>query len=456
MSPAHLQAIVIPLVVAAFVAGHAIPRRAARNLRMHALHVQRLASTSRWLTTIRGDLLAVGAPVRDALHGESDAGVDAGELAAARSVLRDHLAAVAAFPPPVARDLPRAVADADAAFGEAGRLYLSGDIESARRIDMHTPAHRADLALATANREAAGEIDREAAAIVALHARLRRIAPVPDAIAAVFALTLLGFAVSSSRRHARLVDERKRDAERRAEELELFAGRVAHDIRNPVTAAALQVGLLRRSDGYDDKTARRLEALDGSVRRINGIIDDLLAFARAGGAADLRATSDVTSVVTDVLGDFDAEAQAGNIELVVGRADAALVACPEGQLASMLGNLVRNAMKYIGDRPERRVSIEVTALRGDVVRIEVADTGPGIPEDRRDTIFEPFVRIGDQRVPGIGLGLATVKRLVQAYGGRVGIEPRAGGGSRFWLELPTVQPDDERARLALVAATVSA
>ncbi len=69
------------------------------------------------------------------------------------------------------------------------------------------------------------------------------------------------------------------------------------------------------------------------------------------------------------------------------------------------------------------------------VRVEVADTGAGLPEEMQQRVFEPYVRLDKSR-PGIGLGLATVRRLVLAHGGKVGVSPNAGTGAVFWFELP--------------------
>jgi signal transduction histidine kinase len=71
-----------------------------------------------------------------------------------------------------------------------------------------------------------------------------------------------------------------------------------------------------------------------------------------------------------------------------------------------------------------------------LVRIEVTDTGPGIPKEMENEVFRPFVRGRTTSRPGVGLGLATVKRIVEAYGGRVGVLSSDGGGSRFWFTLP--------------------
>src|SRR5262249_38707357 len=96
---------------------------------------------------------------------------------------------------------------------------------------------------------------------------------------------------------------------------------------------------------------------------------------------------------------------------------------------------VTNAIKYMGDAPVRRVRVDVhEGARS--VRIEVSDTGPGVPFALRSHLFDPYVRGADSNVPGLGLGLATVRRLAEAHGGGTGMEPARGGGSVFWFELP--------------------
>jgi signal transduction histidine kinase len=112
-------------------------------------------------------------------------------------------------------------------------------------------------------------------------------------------------------------------------------------------------------------------------------------------------------------------------------------ACAPAALANVAGNLLRNALKFLPDahRQERWVRIRASEKSGDV-HIEIEDNGPGLPHGH-ERLFEPFVR-GQSASPkaGLGLGLATVKRIVSAYGGRVGARPGGDGGSCFWFDLP--------------------
>ena len=110
------------------------------------------------------------------------------------------------------------------------------------------------------------------------------------------------------------------------------------------------------------------------------------------------------------------------------------MACSAGVLASVLSNLLQNAIKHIGDsQGERTISVAI-GERDHTLHFEVKDTGPGVPPHIGERVFERYVR--DDRSSGLGLGLATVKHLVEGAGGRLGFESAAGKGSCFWFELP--------------------
>lgn len=126
------------------------------------------------------------------------------------------------------------------------------------------------------------------------------------------------------------------------------------------------------------------------------IIDGLLTFARSGGEPEQGASSVVSELLVDVASDFATEAEAARVELVIEPAPAISVACSAGPLASILGNLIRNALKFVADgtNGHRRVVVRAatTKARVDAVIIEGEDTGPGIPARMEQSIFDPFVR----------------------------------------------------------------
>jgi signal transduction histidine kinase len=171
-----------------------------------------------------------------------------------------------------------------------------------------------------------------------------------------------------------------------------------------------------------------------AVVRVRDLVTGLLEFARAGAPLSPGPGADVDETIRGVLDIVETEANAAGIELSVSADSGFRVACSPGVLASLVQNLVRNAVKHIGEAPTKRVHVGVRC-RGPYVRVQVEDTGPGVPAEIEKKLFEPFVR-GTSAVPGAGLGLATVKKLVEAHRGQVGCKSERGCGSTFWFDLP--------------------
>ena len=93
----------------------------------------------------------------------------------------------------------------------------------------------------------------------------------------------------------------------------------------------------------------------------------------------------------------------------------------------------------MGQSALRQVHVRISP-RHDRVRFEVEDTGPGLPPELMSTAFDPYVRGAGTAEPGLGLGLATVRRLVEGHDGRYGVSSRPGEGALFWFELPACEP----------------
>lgn len=235
------------------------------------------------------------------------------------------------------------------------------------------------------------------------------------------------------RRHDALVAEHARVMEERAGGLEEFAGRVAHDIMNPTASAQMAIELeLRRQRAAGAPPGEALERARRSLQRIQALVAGLLGFARAGARPEVGETAEVVEVVRDVISGAEARAAEAGLTLVAELAPGT-VACAKGVLISLVANLVDNAIKYA--RGGERVVIRAVAHPA-AVRVEVQDDGPGLPPNLGDRVFDPYVRGAAGGMPGIGLGLATAKRLAEAHGGRVGVRSDPGLGSTFWFELP--------------------
>src|SRR5207237_5006216 len=251
------------------------------------------------------------------------------------------------------------------------------------------------------------------------------------ALALAVAMAATAVAAWAVRRHMRLQGER-------AAELEMFSSRVAHDLMSPLTSVSLALELGRTEPG--DQIRRYLDRALSSTRRMRGVVDGLLDFARSGGQPPAGTRCELAPVVTAVVEESRASAEQGSIELACEQLAGGEVACSSGILTVILTNLINNAIKFMGESPRRHISVRALARGLDEVRFEVADSGPGLPPQLVENAFEPYVR-ATTRVPGLGLGLATVKRLVCAYGGSVGVTRGEGGvGALFWFELPRPTP----------------
>jgi signal transduction histidine kinase len=237
------------------------------------------------------------------------------------------------------------------------------------------------------------------------------------------------------RAHDALAARHQRVLEERASELEQFAGRVAHDILSPLNGAGLALELVGRPCD-DAQRAGFIARGTRSIERVRRLVGGLLEFARAGAKPVAGARSDVAATMGELVGDLQSAAIEAGAELRVD-VDAATspVACNVGVLTSLVANLARNAIKYIGDGAAQRIDIRAFD-QGDFVRFEVRDTGPGLPPGLEENVFDPYVRGPRPSQAGFGLGLATVKRLAEGHGGTVGVHSIPGEGCTFWFELP--------------------
>ena len=210
---------------------------------------------------------------------------------------------------------------------------------------------------------------------------------------------------------------------------------MAHDLRNPLVPILSGTQVIERSD-VDAGVRRAAERIERSARRLASMIDMLLDFSRLT-AARPRSACDVRPIVEDVVEGFVEKARVHDVALVVA-CDEVRAACEPIVVASPLQNLIENALKY-GRREGTPPVIEVRAFqRAGMVLLEVEDRGPGLDAQQAENLFRAFQR-GVDGGEGVGLGLATARRLVEARGGSIGLRVGRFGGALFQVRLPAEQ-----------------
>lgn len=224
---------------------------------------------------------------------------------------------------------------------------------------------------------------------------------------------------------------------------EMAAG-IAHEINQPLTAIAnyskAARNLLDRSSAGDDKLRQACHGISDQVQRAGEVITNLRKFVRRREIEMTRL--EPGSLVESLMILINADANHEGVEVRTKLAsDLPQVFGNAVQLQQVLLNLTRNAVDAMQEhrKPPREILIETKRGDQDTVEIRVSDRGPGVPENLLDSIFHPFFTTKEK---GLGVGLAISLSIVEAHGGNLRVENRAGGGSSFVIQLPVVKTDE--------------
>jgi signal transduction histidine kinase len=220
-----------------------------------------------------------------------------------------------------------------------------------------------------------------------------------------------------------------------------FVSGVSHELRTPLAqirmfAETLLLGRVRS----EEERQRSLEIIVNEARRLSHQVDNVLLYSRSekDGVKMDPTPTDLSGLVDDVAEAFEPLAATARSHLEVAR-NGPMVARVDGPLIRQaLLNLLDNAVKY--GPSGQTISLGVEHMESmDRARLYVEDQGPGIPEDQRSRIWEPYFRLAAHResaVAGSGIGLSVVRQVARAHGADLGVEKGSSGGARFVLDVP--------------------
>ncbi|MFD9901991.1 ATP-binding protein [Mesorhizobium sp. NPDC059025] len=209
------------------------------------------------------------------------------------------------------------------------------------------------------------------------------------------------------------------------EQQQRFISDAAHELRTPLSALQIQIDNLRHND-RDGRFAQRLTEIEAGIGRATGLVAKLLRLARydAPSSSPPPQPVDLAQLAVDVVAQLTPLAESRSIDLGITRRDEAVAHGVPADLEIILGNLIENALHYTPPGGSVDVAVEVA---GQEARIEVRDTGPGIPQDDLARVFERFFRARPQDAEGSGLGLAIARAAAQRNNARLSLANREDG-----------------------------
>ncbi len=246
-------------------------------------------------------------------------------------------------------------------------------------------------------------------------------------------------AVERAVEHSELIkkmEQYRLDLERSNHDLEQFSNIVAHDLKSPLRAVIQHLNIIKSKVSYllDEKSMRSLDFAVEGAERMRNLIDALFEYARLGFSKPHFEAVNMETLLRHTMRDLSS---------IIDESGAVITHDPLPEvygdsvlISQLLQNLIANAIKYCKEKPRIHISDERS---GDCWRISVRDNGIGIPPAQHEQIFAIFRRLHQpEEYPGIGLGLAICKRIVQQHDGIIEVESELGKGSCFHFTVPAL------------------
>ncbi len=218
-------------------------------------------------------------------------------------------------------------------------------------------------------------------------------------------------------------------------ELDSFATSVSHDLRTPLSLIEGYAQLLRAEGNTEEENEAYLKSIIIAARRMDELTESLLGYAQAGKAEGTVGPVEPLDVISDVLFEHSVEIETEGIEIILGEVFPTLKV-NQYKLRQVMANLINNAIKYLSGTRRPRLEIASLQPHEELATFYVRDNGPGLDPDIREDAFQPFKRSSSFKTPGLGIGLSTVKRAVEGWGGKVWIASEPGKGATFFFTAP--------------------
>ncbi len=231
------------------------------------------------------------------------------------------------------------------------------------------------------------------------------------------------------------LERKQAEIEAKNAEMERFTYTVSHDLRSPLITIRGFLGLLEKDieSGDDERIRRDMERIDGAVKTMNQLLEELLELSRIGRVVNPPQEVPFCELAREAIARVGGAINEASVTVEVAE-KLPTVFGDRVRLIEVLQNLIENAVKFFGDQDRPR--IEIGARREEPPVFFVADNGVGIDPRYHDTVFGLFERL-DGQAGGTGIGLALVQRIIEVHGGEIWVESEGeGSGSTFCFTVP--------------------